>query len=155
MRRFVWRLQRVLDIKAKEEEIKKAELLRLTEKLTQKRAELLIQKRILNEIIAGLAEAEPQKRLAEQELFLKNSTTTDDFIRRLEGQASQLEAEQKDKIAEVLKLRRFKKGLERLREQAKMEFIKEQEKLDQRELDEMAIVRFAREMNPALRESVR
>jgi len=155
MRRFVWRLQRVLDIKAKEEEIKKAELLKVTEKLTQKRTELLIQKRTLNEIIAGLAETEPRKRLAEQELFLKNSITTDDLIKQLKRQISQLETEQKEKIAEVLKLRRFKEGLEKLREQAKMEFIKEQEKLDQKELDEMATVRFAREMNPALREGVR
>ncbi len=155
MRRFVWRLQRVLDIKANEEEMKKAELLKVTEKLTQKRTELFIQKRIVNEIISGLAETAPQKRLAEQELFLKNSTTTDELIKQLTEQASRLETEQKEKIAEVMKLRRFKKGLEKLREQAKMEFIKEQEKLDQKELDEMATVRFAREMNPALRESVR
>jgi flagellar FliJ protein len=155
MRRFVWRLQRVLDIKANEEEMKKAELLKVTEKLTQKRTELFIQKRILNEIISGLAETSPQKRLAEQELFLKNSTTTDDLIKQLKEQASRLETEQKEKIAEVMKLRRFKKGLEKLREQAKMEFIKEQEKLDQKELDEMATVRFAREMNPSLRESCR
>ena len=70
-------------------------------------------------------------------------------------QVNQLEIEHKEKIAEVLKLRRFKEGLEKLREQAKMEFIQEQEKLDQRELDEMATVRFAREMNPSLHESVR
>ena len=152
MRRFVWRLQRVLEIKANEEQIKKTELLKLTEKLTQKRGELLIQKRILNEIIAALAEMEPHKRLIEQELFLKHSTTTDELIRQLEDQISQLEIEQSEKIAEVLKLRRFRKGLEKLREQAKMEFIREQEKLEQKELDEMAAIRFAREMNPALRE---
>ena len=70
MRRFVWRLQRVLDIKTKEEQIKKIEFLRLTEKLIQKRSELLTQKRILQEIIADLAGKDPQQRLSEQELFL-------------------------------------------------------------------------------------
>ena len=152
MKRFAWRLQRVLDIKRNEEQIKKAELLRLTEKLTHKRTEMLIQKRILNEMIAALAEMEPHKRLPEQELFLKHSTTTDDLIRQLEEQISQLEAEQREKIAEVLKLRRYKKGLEKLREQAKTEFIKEQEKLEQKELDEMATIRFAIEANSALRQ---
>lgn len=154
MRRFVWRLQRVLDIKAKEEEIKKAELLKLTEKLTQKRTELLVQKGILNEIIARLADTEPQKRLAEQELFLKNCVATDNLVKQLKEQVKQLEIEQKEMVAEVLKLRRFKEALERLREQAKMEFIREQEKLDQKELDEMATVRFAREMNPSLQPNV-
>lgn len=151
MKRFVWRLQRVLDIKKNEEQIKKTELLKLTEKLTEKRSELLIQKRILNEMIAALAEMEPHKRLAEQELFLKHSPTADDLIRQLEEQISQLEIEQSEKIAEVLKLRRFRKGLEKLREQAKMEFLREQEKLEQKELDETAAIRFAREMDPALR----
>ena len=152
MKRFVWRLRRVLEIKVNEERIKKTELLKLTEKLTQKRSELLIQKRILNEMIHRLAEMEPHKRLTEQELFLKHSTTADNLIRQLEEQINQLEIEQSEKITEVLKLRRFRKGLEKLREQAKMEFIREQEILEQKELDETAAIRFAREMDPALRE---
>src|SRR3989337_173543 len=106
MRRFVWRLQRVLEIRAKEEQIRKTELL--------KRSELLIQKRILNEMIAALAEMKPHKRLMEQELFLKYSTTSDDLIRQFEKQIRQLEIEQSDKIAQVLKLKRFREGMEKL-----------------------------------------
>jgi len=150
MKRFVWRLQRVLEIKANEERIKKTELLKLTEKLTQKRSELLIRERILNEMIHRLAEMQPQKRLIEQELFLRYSSTADELIRQLKMQITQLETEQSKKIAEVLKLRRFREGMEKLREQAKMEFIREQEKLEQKELDETAAIRFARETNPAL-----
>jgi len=149
MRRFVWRLQRVLEIRANEEQIKKTELLKLTQRLTEKRSELLIQKRILNEMIAALARIEPHKRLTEQELFLKCSTTSDDLIRQIEKQIRQLEIEQSDKIAEVLKLKRFREGLEKLREQAKTKFMKEQEKLEQKELDETASIRFAREMEQA------
>jgi hypothetical protein len=113
MKRFVWRLQRVLDIKTKEEQIKKTELLKLTEKLTQKQSELLAQRRILQDIINGLAEKDPQKRLSEQELFLKHSTTADEQIRKLEDQISRLESQQREKIAEVLKLRRFREGLDK------------------------------------------
>ena len=152
MKQFVWRLQRVLEIKTNEEKTKKTELLKLTEKLTQRQSELLIQKRILNEMIASLAEMKPKKRLSEQELFLKHSSTADDLIRQLEEQISQLETEQREKIAEVMRLRRFREGLEKLREQAKLEFVKEQENLEQKELDEMAAIRFARGMEPVLRE---
>ena len=49
-----------------------------------------------------------------------------------------------EKIAEVLKLRRFKDGLEKLRTEAKIRFIKEQEKLEQKQLDEGATVGFVR-----------
>jgi flagellar FliJ protein len=152
MKRFVWRLQRVLDIKAKEEQIKKTELLKVTERLTQKQSELLAQRRILQDIINGLSEKDPQKRLSEQELFLKHSTTSDEQIRKLEEQVSELESQQREKIAEVLKLRRFREGLDKLRAQAKANFIEEQEKLEQKELDEMAAIGFARKSDPILRQ---
>jgi flagellar biosynthesis chaperone FliJ len=47
-------------------------------------------------------------------------------------------------MAEVLKLNRFKEGLERLRWEAKREFIKEQEKLEQKDLDEIGKIGFLR-----------
>ena len=150
MKRFEWRLQRVLDVRAKQEQIKKIELLRLTERLTEKRSELFTQKRILQDIITALSSKDPRERLSEQEFFLKHSTTTDNLIRKLEEQIRQLESEQRRTIAELLKLKRFREGLEKLRAQAKANFIKEQEKIEQKELDEMAVVGFARRNDPLL-----
>jgi len=146
MKRFAWRLQRVLDIKAKEEQIKRAELLGITERLAQTRAGLAMQKRLLINIIEGLAEERPGKRLARQELFLKSSSTNDELIEKLESKVRQLETQQKEKIAEVLKVRRLKEGLEKLRVEAKAQFIKEQEKLEQKEADEMTAIGFARKI---------
>ena len=146
MKRFAWRLQRLLDIKAKEEKIKRAELLGVTERLAQTRGGLAMQKRLLKNIIDGLAEEHPAKRLARQELFMKSSVTDDELIEKLESRVRQLETEQKEKIAEVLKVRRFKEGLEKLRVEAKSQFIKEQEKLEQKEADEMAAIGFVRKM---------
>ena len=97
MKRFAWRLQRLLDIKAKEEQIKRAELLGVTEKLAQTRGGLAMQKRLLKNIIDGLAEEPPAKRLARQELFLKSSVTNDELIEKLESRVRQLETQQKEK----------------------------------------------------------
>jgi len=44
----------------------------------------------------------------------------------------------------VLAVRRFKEGVEKLREQAKLEYIQEQERLEQNELDENTTMAFAR-----------
>ena len=63
---------------------------------------------------------------------------------RLKQKTRQLESQQKAKIAEVLKIKRFKEGLDKLREEAKIKFFKEAEKLEQRELDERATIRFVR-----------
>jgi flagellar biosynthesis chaperone FliJ len=144
MKRFVWRLQRVLDIRKKEEQKARAELLELTERLAQTRGELLMQQKILEDIINGLTGENPKNRLGRQEFFLKFSAASDKQIKRLEDKVSELESQQRDKIAEVLKLRRFNEGLEKLRTEAKMQFIKEQEKLEQKQLDEGATISFVR-----------
>ncbi len=144
MKRFVWRLQRVLDIRKKEEQKARAELLELTERLAQTRGELLIQQKMLEDIINGLTGENPKKRLGKQEFFLKFSATSDEQIKKLKDKVNKLESQQRDKIVEVLKLRRFTEGLERLRAEAKMRFITEQEKLEQKQLDEGATVSFVR-----------
>jgi len=144
MKRFVWRLQRVLEIKKKEEIKKRAELLELTEKIAETRGELLTRQKMLEDIIDGLTRENPKKRLGQQELFLRYSTTSDKRIKELKDKLRELESQEREKITEVLKVRRFKEGLERLRVEAKARFIKEQEKLEQKELDEGATVSFVR-----------
>jgi flagellar biosynthesis chaperone FliJ len=146
MKRFVWRLQRVLDIKKKEEQKARAELFELTQELAQKRGELLTEKKILEQIINGLAEEHPRKRLGKQEFFLKYSAINDEQIKKLKSEIGELQTKQKEKIVEVLKIKRFKEGLERLRAETKMQFIKEQEQLEQKELDETATVSFVRRL---------
>jgi flagellar FliJ protein len=144
MKRFVWRLQRVLEIRIKEEQKARAELLKLTEKLAETQSELLAWRKMLEQIINGLTVENPEKRLGKQEFFLRYSTESDERIKTLENNVKALELKQRDKIAEVIKLRRFKEGLEKLRTEAKIQFIKEQEKLDQQQLDEGATVAFVR-----------
>jgi flagellar protein FliJ len=145
MRRFVWRLQQVLEVKTKQEQIKTQELFAHTEKLAQKRSELFTQQKILRDILDSITNAKPADRLSSQEFFLRNSAATDEKIKQIKKNVEDLEKKQKEMITELLKIRRFKEGLEKLREQAKRKFIEEQEKLEQKQLDEMATMSFARE----------
>jgi flagellar export protein FliJ len=144
MRRFVWRLQRVLDIREKEEQKARADLFELAEKLAATRGELLMQQKMLEDIIHGLAGENPESRLDKQEFFLRHSVTSDERIKELKDKIHVLERQQREKVAEVLKIRRYKQGLEKLRAQAREEFIAEQERLEQKELDERAGVLFVR-----------
>lgn len=150
MKRFVWRLQRVLDIKKKQEQKTRAELLELTERIAEIRGELLTKQMILENIINGLAEEDSKRRLGRQEFFLRYSVASDEQIKKLKDKVSELESKQREKIAELLKVKRFKEGLERLQAEAKMQFIKEQERLEQKELDEGATVSFVRKKKLAL-----
>ena len=150
MKRFVWRLQRVLDIKKKQEQKTRAELLELTGKIAQRRGELLAKQMILEDIINGLSAEDPKKRLGKQEFFLRYSVASNEQIKKLKDKVSELESQQREKIAELLKVKRFKEGLERLQAEAKIQFIKEQEKLEQKELDEGATVSFVRKKSSSL-----
>ncbi len=146
MKRFVWRLQRVLEIKTKEEEKKREELLKIAENLAQTRAELITQQKVLRGIISEIRGENPRRRLGRQEFFIRYSATIDERIKILQQKASQIELQQREKIAEVLKIKRFNEGLEKLRAEAKIQFIKEQEKLEQKESDESATILFTRNM---------
>lgn len=144
MRRFVWRLQRVLDVKTKEEQIKRTELFRLTEQLAAKRGELLMRQRILQDLLAEIQQDPSADRFNAQEFVLQRAAVDDEQIHKLREEIAALEARHKEKTAEMLAVRRFKEGLERLRERAKEEYIREQERLEQNELDENTTIAFAR-----------
>lgn len=144
MKRFVWRLQRVLDIREKEEQKKKAELLELTDKLAVTRGELLIQQKTIENIINSLNNENLKNRLGKQEFFLAYSHASDKQIKKLKEKIRNLELQQKEKIAEVLKAKRYKEGLKRLRTEARLQFIKEQEKEEQKELDDGSTISFVR-----------
>lgn len=135
----------MLDIRTKQEQVKTRELFALTEKLAQARGELLTQQRILQDTIESIARERTKERIKKQEFFLHNSAATDEQIKRLEVAVKELENRQKEMIAEVLKIRRSKEGLERLKGQAKKKYIEEQDKLEQRQLDEMAVTSFVRD----------
>ena len=146
MKRFAWRLQRVLDVKKKEEQKVRSELFELMQQLARSRSELLRQHKILEQIISGLTYDNPKKLLGEQEFFLKHSATIDKQIKMLKEKINQLETRQREKISEMLKVRRFKEGLERLRVEAKTQYLKEQSQLEQKKLDEAAAISFVRKV---------
>lgn len=147
MARFAWRLQRVLDVKAKEEQLRRMELLRLTEHLAAKRSELLLCRRVLRDTIRGITRDDPSRRLAAQEFVLRHAETNDRQIRRLGQEIADLESRQRAKTAEVLAVRRFKESLERLRAEARTRFIRDCERLEQKEMDDRTTVVFARRGN--------
>jgi flagellar export protein FliJ len=144
MKRFAWRLQKVLDVRSKQEQLKQNELFQIAEQLAAQRGELLLRRRILQNLMTEIKGHGAPERLNAQEFFLRHAAADDERIRRLREEIAALEVRHKEKTAEVLAIRRFKEGLERLREQAKEEYIREQEKLEQKDLDEGTTIAFAR-----------
>jgi hypothetical protein len=103
MKRFVWRLQHVLDIRTNEEQTKRTELLKITERLAESRGELLTRQAILRDMISRIGQKKPHKRLGEQEFFFKHSAASEEQVKILKARARALESEQRQKMAEQRK----------------------------------------------------
>jgi flagellar biosynthesis chaperone FliJ len=144
MKRFVWRLQKVLDIKTKEEQLKEMELFRLTEALAERQSELMMRQQALRELLGRVREDRSPHRLETQEFCLRHAAADDQAIAALRQDIHDLEGRRQEKTAEVLAAKRFREGLERLRDEAKEQFIREQEQLEQKEMDDRTSVVFAR-----------
>jgi flagellar biosynthesis chaperone FliJ len=151
MARFVWRLQKVLDVKDKIEQVRRAELLRMAEQIAETRAALLNQQRILKEVLAQVAQASPSDRPAHQEFFLKHVSVNDEKIGQFKARIAELEVAHRQKAAELMEVRRSKEALARLKDKARQRFIQEQERLEQKELDDRAGVSYVRRQGTAAR----
>lgn len=144
--KFTWRLQRLLDLKAREEDVKRDELVALTERAAAIRSRILIERAGFRRMLSELRNTPDGDRLTEQETVLNYAHVFDAKIVRLEANLSELETLQRAKITEVLEIRKFRKGLEKLREKALAEFVRYEQKQEQKETDEYAALSFSRDM---------
>ena len=151
MARFTWRLQKVLDIKDKIEQVKRTELWRIAEHIAETRAALLNQQRILKEVLAQVAQATPSDRPVHQEFVLKHISVNDEKIGQFKTRIAELETAHRKKAAELMEVRRSKEALARLKDKARQRFIQEQERLEQKELDDRAGVSYIRRQGTAAR----
>jgi len=145
MKRFEWRLQRVLDLKEKTEKVKKAELLKLAEEIAEAKVRLMSEQRKQREQMAAITQERAEQRISKQAAFLTFSAFDDERIAAQLNHIRQLEDVQETKTRELIELRQAKEGLEKLRAEAKETYMAEQERAAQREMDEHANLAFARE----------
>jgi len=145
MKRFEWRLQRVLDLKEKTEKVKKAELLKLAEEIAGAKVRVMNEQRKQREQMAAIAQERAGQRICRQAAFLTFSAFDDERIAAQRNHVRQLEDVQETKTRELIELRQAKEGLAKLRAEAKETYMAEQERAAQREMDEHANVAFTRE----------
>jgi flagellar FliJ protein len=144
MKKFQWRLQKVLEVNQKKQDAKKTELFKISEQLVVTKASLITQKRILKNEIEKVAKDNSAQKFAQQQLLLQSCKKNDEIIKKLNRQVQELQKLKDKATQEYIELKKFTEGLEKLREKAKNEYIWKQEKLQQKLADEQTNARFAR-----------
>jgi len=139
-------LQRLLDLKIKEEDLKRDELVAVTEQAAAVRSRILLERAQFRRTLSALRARDGRQRLAEQEVLLQYAHVFDLKMKRLEERLSELEKLRRAKIAEILEIRKFRKGLEKLREKARAEFMRNEQMQEQKAADEHTTIRFAHDL---------
>jgi flagellar FliJ protein len=144
LKKFKWRLERLLDIKKRQEEALRNELVRVTEEAVSVRRMIAELKALIRQKLGEIMSLSPNRRVAEQRFFMQYSHTLDAQIEEFNQKLQELEELRKQKLSELFEIRKFRKGLEKLREKAREEYMQEVKRFEQNELDERNSIRSAR-----------
>jgi flagellar biosynthesis chaperone FliJ len=146
MKRFRWPLQRVLDVAVQRERTQRAELLALTRRMARRRQEALSRQAAVRSVLLDLADVPLDQRLRTHETLMRCCQAQQRLIDDLEGQLAELGRQRSEKTRQLLHGRKYRQTLERLREEARQQHLREQLKLEQKLFDESAHLSKARKI---------
>ena len=144
MKKFNWNLQKLLDVTEMQEKQLGGELMVLVKDIRLVLEEIEGKKLQIRRVIDALGNGDAVKRIVRVETFIRQSDVVTREIQELETREAQLKDEQKIKTEEFLKKRRSIKALERLRQEAYGLHKKEQDLHEQKRLDSVGGISFAK-----------
>jgi flagellar biosynthesis chaperone FliJ len=148
VKRFTWRLQRVLDIAQEREEALRNEIALLNHRIFQVKQEILARREAVRRLLDDIARQPLAERLGEQTLIMACASVEHRILQGLHARQSELENQRAAKMQDFFQARRARQTLERIREEARQRYLKEQARLEQIQFDESAHVAFARARRP-------
>jgi flagellar export protein FliJ len=151
VQKFIWPLQRLLDVKSKQEDALRTELMALTEQIASLRSRIMMEKIVLRDQMDELSGLASDQRMNRQQEFMLYVHVKDALIQRLSREQEQVEQQRQKKINDLLAIRKFRKGLERLRVRAREDYDSRMNRLEQNQLDENTSIVFARRMAAQLK----
>lgn len=142
MARFVWRLQRVLDIRNKEEQSMRSSLMGLSERMVLLKQEIMVIRARIHTTLETLGNKSVADRLMGQQIFMKYSEYSENEIDLLKAELYEVDLQRKKKMDEILEKRKSIKALEKLRAKSKESFMLESAHIEQHEIDEFTNHRY-------------
>ena len=146
MKKFRWRLQRLLDVRGKQEDALRAELMGLTEQIAALRGRILMEKTVLRTRLIDLRQTAAEKRIVCQQSFMDCVAVVDDRIAGFQDDLNILEQNRKEKTEAIMAIRKFRKALEQLRAKALDDYTSELNSETQKHQDENVNNVFTRKM---------
>jgi len=144
MKRFKWRLQRLLDVTIQRERALRSELFALSRRIARLHQEIFRRRTALRATLADLAQEDVQQRVPRQQVFMSHSPVAWKVLNELNVELTELTERRGQATERLMKARSSRRTLERLREEALEGHIRQEIKAEQKNLDETAHVSFPR-----------
>lgn len=148
MKRFKWRLQRVLDITAMREQALRAELWALARDIILVRQEIMARQAAVRALLEDLGRRSLAERLPEQAVVLAAAWVERLILKALHAREAELVAARQVKTQIYLRTRGTRRTLERLREEARLRYLREAARIEQAQFDEFAHMAHDRNERP-------
>jgi len=142
MNRFVWPLQRLLHVTEQRERAKRLEVVAAIQQASLVKRQIERREALLRVLLAELSQHSLLQRIPLQEVFLKHCPWEEKRLASLRRELEDLQKLRERLTAELMGLRASRKSLERLRAKALQEYLRAQERMEQKQLDESAQVAF-------------
>ncbi len=146
MKRFKWPLQRLLDVTVQRERAVRAKLFSLSRRIAIVHREIFRHQASLRSALAELAEKKLEKRLPEQQVFMRCSEAQEARLDRLKENLKGLKQQRTEEIATFTKTKSSRETLERLKEESLQRYTTEMIRQQQKQLDDSARTAFARKL---------
>lgn len=147
MRRFHWRLQRLLDVKEQQEQALRLELVALNQEALELRRQIIFHRSLARTWLLEMRDWPLQRRIDQHGAVMRCVHVAEMRIDALELALHDLKAKRKEKTDELMQVRSRRQTLQRLGEEARQEHLRKELLREQKELDDGAQVAFARKMH--------
>lgn len=144
MKKFIWKLQRLLDVKQKQEQALRNEIIALAEQAAILRGRMMAMKMRLRAHQREIQALPDEQRVGAQAFHLQYVPVIDKALHQMAEEGRTLENRRRAKMEDFLKVQKFRKGLERLKEKARQEYLRQANLEEQKQLDDYTHIHWNR-----------
>jgi hypothetical protein len=144
MKRFVWSLQRYLDVVRQRESVLRAEVLAAARRVAAQRRAILRRREALAAMLSGISAKPAEARLPDQQLVMGCSAVERRAMEALVAELSRLEARRQELLARLRDIRARRETLEKLRQAALADYLRQAAADEQKQHDEISQIAFVR-----------
>ncbi|MBN1556145.1 MAG: hypothetical protein JXA11_15500 [Phycisphaerae bacterium] len=134
---FHWSLQKLLDVTEKRELAIKADLYGIARNIARGEEEIHRRRSMLRLLLADLAAAPPEERLAQRDVLMRCHKAEEKIIRRLQEQIRLWQKQREERTADLAKMSAKKDTLNKMRLEARREYQRDLDLREQHRADEI------------------